>query len=107
MGSVASYRGILGRFSQEKQESLLKLAILSIAAVLAFSVRLFSVLRFESVIHEFDPYFNYRTTKYLADEGFYNFHNWFDDRAWYPLGRIIGGKKEQNSTQLGITDEEV
>ena len=47
--------------------------------------------RFESVIHEFDPYFNYRTTKYLADNGFYNFHNWFDDRAWYPLGRIIGG----------------
>ena len=91
MASVASYRGVLGRFSQEKQESLLKLAILSIAAVLAFSTRLFSVLRFESVIHEFDPYFNYRTTKYLAEEGFYNFHNWFDDRAWYPLGRIIGG----------------
>ena len=58
---------------------------------LAFSIRLFSVLRYESMIHEFDPYFNYRTTKYLADEGFYDFHNWFDDRAWYPLGRIIGG----------------
>jgi hypothetical protein len=43
------------------------------------------------VIHEFDPYFNYRTTKYLAEKGFYSFHNWFDDRAWYPLGRIIGG----------------
>lgn len=57
----------------------------------AFSCRLFSVLRFESVIHEFDPYFNYRTTKFLADEGYYKFHNWFDDRAWYPLGRIIGG----------------
>ena len=49
------------------------------------------MLRFESVIHEFDPYFNFRTTKYLAQEGFYRFHNWFDDRAWYPLGRIIGG----------------
>lgn len=58
---------------------------------LAFATRLFSVLRFESVIHEFDPYFNYRTTKFLAEEGFYSFHNWFDDRAWYPLGRIIGG----------------
>ena len=57
----------------------------------AFSTRLFAVLRFESVIHEFDPYFNFRTTKYLAQEGFYSFHNWFDDRAWYPLGRIIGG----------------
>lgn len=58
---------------------------------IAFSTRLFSVLRFESVIHEFDPYFNYRTTRYLTEEGFYSFHNWFDDRAWYPLGRIIGG----------------
>lgn len=57
----------------------------------AFLVRLFSVLRFESVIHEFDPYFNYRTTRYLAEKGYYSFHNWFDDRAWYPLGRIIGG----------------
>ncbi len=36
-------------------------------------------------------YFNFRTTKFLAKEGFYSFHNWFDDRAWYPLGRIIGG----------------
>lgn len=59
--------------------------------VTAFATRLFSVLRFESVIHEFDPYFNYRTTRYLTEQGFYNFHNWFDDRAWYPLGRIIGG----------------
>lgn len=57
----------------------------------AFATRLFSVLRFESVIHEFDPYFNYRTTRFLTEQGFYNFHNWFDDRAWYPLGRIIGG----------------
>ncbi|XP_026471674.1 dolichyl-diphosphooligosaccharide--protein glycosyltransferase subunit STT3A isoform X1 [Ctenocephalides felis] len=79
------------RMSPEKQETLLKLSILTIAAVLSFATRLFSVLRFESVIHEFDPYFNYRTTKYLADNGFYSFHNWFDDRAWYPLGRIIGG----------------
>jgi dolichyl-diphosphooligosaccharide--protein glycosyltransferase len=77
--------------STDKQETLLKLSILSLAAILSFATRLFSVLRFESVIHEFDPYFNYRTTKYLADEGFYSFHNWFDDRAWYPLGRIIGG----------------
>ena len=43
------------------------------------------------MIHEFDPYFNYRTTRFLTEEGFYNFLNWFDDRAWYPLGRIIGG----------------
>ncbi len=54
-------------------------------------VRLFSVIRYESIIHEFDPWFNFRVTKYLVKEGFYDFHNWFDDSTWYPLGRYIGG----------------
>ncbi|KAL3889860.1 hypothetical protein ACJMK2_002184 [Sinanodonta woodiana] len=79
------------KMSPDKQDTLLKMMVLTIAALLSFSTRLFSVLRFESVIHEFDPYFNYRTTRFLTEEGFYSFHNWFDDRAWYPLGRIIGG----------------
>ncbi|EGD76691.1 oligosaccharyl transferase [Salpingoeca rosetta] len=76
---------------REKTMSLMKLAILVLACAMAFLSRLFAVIRFESVIHEFDPYFNYRTTQYLVEEGFSNFHNWFDDRAWYPLGRIVGG----------------
>jgi len=91
--AVTSYKGPnwLLKMSPDKQDTLLKLMILAMAAILSFSTRLFSVLRFESVIHEFDPYFNYRTTRFLTEEGFYQFHNWFDDRAWYPLGRIIGG----------------
>ncbi|XP_009573750.1 PREDICTED: dolichyl-diphosphooligosaccharide--protein glycosyltransferase subunit STT3B-like, partial [Fulmarus glacialis] len=35
--------------------------------------------------------FNYRSTHHLASHGFYEFLNWFDERAWYPLGRIVGG----------------
>lgn len=27
----------------------------------------------------------------MVEHGFYNFLNWFDERAWYPLGRIVGG----------------
>jgi len=88
---MTASKTLWSKFNVEKQEFLLKMVILTMAAILAFSVRLFSVLRYEVMIHEFDPYFNYRTTKFLADEGFYQFHNWFDDRAWYPLGRIIGG----------------
>lgn len=57
----------------------------------AFMCRLYSVLRYESVIHEFDPWFNFRTTRVLAAQGFYNFLNWFDEYSWYPLGRIVGG----------------
>jgi len=54
-------------------------------------VRLFSVIKYESVIHEFDPYFNYRVTRFLSKEGFYNTWNFFDSFTWYPLGRVIGG----------------
>ncbi|CAI0543468.1 unnamed protein product [Linum tenue] len=65
--------------------------ILVLIGVLAFSIRLFSVIKYESVIHEFDPYFNYRVTQFLSKNGIYDFWNWFDDRTWYPLGRVIGG----------------
>ena len=34
--------------------------------------------RTKAVIHEFDPHFNWRTTEYLAKEGFNEFWNWFD-----------------------------
>lgn len=71
--------------------SLLTFVILLLAWIAGFSSRLFAVIRFESIIHEFDPWFNYRATAYMVEHGFYNFLNWFDERAWYPLGRIVGG----------------
>lgn len=70
---------------------MLRIIILSLICVLSFSTRLFSVLRYESVIHEFDPYFNFRSAKYLVEKGWYEFYNWFDDFSWYPLGRVVGG----------------
>eukprot|EP00941_MAST-03F_sp_MAST-3F-sp1_P006178 g6178.t1 len=71
--------------------TVLRYSILLLICLMSFMIRLFAVVRWESVIHEYDPYFNYRTTKYLANEGPINFLNWFDDRSWYPLGRIVGG----------------
>ncbi|XP_065666900.1 dolichyl-diphosphooligosaccharide--protein glycosyltransferase subunit STT3B isoform X2 [Hydra vulgaris] len=72
-------------------QSLLTFVILAAAWIVAFFSRLFAIVRFESIIHEFDPWFNYRATHHLVEHGFYDFLNWFDDRAWYPLGRIVGG----------------
>ncbi|XP_060560067.1 dolichyl-diphosphooligosaccharide--protein glycosyltransferase subunit STT3B-like [Ruditapes philippinarum] len=72
-------------------KSLISFVTLSLAWLVGFSSRLFAVIRFESIIHEFDPWFNYRATHYMVNHGFYNFLNWFDERAWYPLGRIVGG----------------
>lgn len=70
---------------------LLKVLILAGIAGAAIAMRLYSVIRFESIIHEFDPWFNYRATRYLSEHGFSKFLNWFDDRTWYPLGRVTGG----------------
>lgn len=70
---------------------ILRLTILCTIAAAAVASRLFSVIRFESIIHEFDPWFNFRATKYLVANGFYDFWDWFDDRTWHPLGRVTGG----------------
>ncbi|KAG9156656.1 hypothetical protein Leryth_006629 [Lithospermum erythrorhizon] len=90
MGSdLLSLRSL--KLKTKQQELLLRVTILGLVYILAFITRLFSVLRYESMIHEFDPYFNYRTTLFLTEKGFYEFWNWFDSESWYPLGRIIGG----------------
>ncbi|KAF2238001.1 glycosyltransferase family 66 protein [Viridothelium virens] len=70
---------------------LLRVIILCTIAAAAISSRLFSVIRFESIIHEFDPWFNFRATRYLVQHGFFKFWDWFDDRTWHPLGRVTGG----------------
>ncbi|OCF43697.1 dolichyl-diphosphooligosaccharide-protein glycosyltransferase [Kwoniella heveanensis CBS 569] len=71
-------------------QSLLRFIILALICGAAIGSRLFAVIRFESVIHEFDPWFNFRASKVLVNEGFYEFWNWFDPTAWYPLGRTVG-----------------
>uniref|UniRef100_A0A7N8YGM0 Dolichyl-diphosphooligosaccharide--protein glycosyltransferase subunit STT3B n=1 Tax=Mastacembelus armatus TaxID=205130 RepID=A0A7N8YGM0_9TELE len=97
LNSGASYSGngpggLSGGLSQPAGwQSLLSFTILFLAWLAGFSSRLFAVIRFESIIHEFDPWFNYRSTHHLTTNGFYEFLNWFDERAWYPLGRIVGG----------------
>jgi dolichyl-diphosphooligosaccharide--protein glycosyltransferase len=70
---------------------LIQMAIFVSISAAAVGSRLFSVIRFESIIHEFDPWFNFRATKYLVTHSFYKFLNWFDDKTWYPLGRVTGG----------------
>merc|ERR1711939_345015 len=81
------FQGETGRNTR----GLLRLIILCTIAAAAVASRLFSVIRFESIIHEFDPWFNFRATKYLVNHGFYAFWDWFDDRTWHPLGRVTGG----------------
>jgi dolichyl-diphosphooligosaccharide---protein glycosyltransferase len=79
------------QINQTGTKTLLVVGVLTGVFIAGFMVRLFSVIRYESIIHEFDPWFNYRATYQMVQDGFYNFLNWFDEKAWYPLGRIVGG----------------
>lgn len=60
---------------------------LSVDTVLCFGA--VPCLTLASLSHRYR--FNYRSTHHLTTNGFYEFLNWFDERAWYPLGRIVGG----------------
>ena len=44
----------------------MQLGLIAVICVISFAIRVFSVIKFESVIHEYDPWFNYRATKYLV-----------------------------------------
>jgi len=56
----------------------------------AYTIRLHAIENFGYIIHEFDPYFNFRAAQYLYDNGWKAFVNWFDYKVWYPLGRPVG-----------------
>lgn len=40
-------------------------------------------------LNEFDPYFNYRATQYLLDNGINAYVHWHDTMSWYPQGRNV------------------
>jgi len=69
---------------------LASLVVLCWAMAWAYKIRLHAVKVYGPVIHEFDPWFNYRATEYLAQHGWTKFFHWFDYMSWYPLGRPVG-----------------
>ena len=56
----------------------------------AYDIRLIAIREYGHIIHEFDPWFNYRATEYLYEHGWRAFKSWYDYKVWYPLGRPVG-----------------
>jgi len=56
----------------------------------AYEIRMYPIKDYGYIIHEFDPWFNYRATEYLNEHGLSKFFKWYDYESWYPLGRPIG-----------------
>eukprot|EP00398_MALV-I-01_sp_L67-1_P000483 gene483-490_t len=67
-----------------------KASLVTLACFTAYRIRTFPVEQFGALIHEFDPWFNYRASEYLLHNGSERFFKWFDHSVWYPLGRPVG-----------------
>jgi len=67
---------------------MLKFTILALIFILAFSVRLLPI-RWGYYLNEFDPYYQYRQTKYIVEHGFAGWASWHDYLSWYPWGNEI------------------
>jgi dolichyl-diphosphooligosaccharide--protein glycosyltransferase len=62
--------------------------VLIIAFSTAFIIRSYPI-KYGFALNEFDPYFDYRATKYIIDNGFEAYLNWHDYQSWYPEGRFV------------------
>lgn len=67
---------------------LLVIAILAISFSTAFIIRSYPI-KYGYFLNEFDPYFDYRATKYIVDNGLQAYLNWHDTMSWYPEGRNV------------------
>lgn len=72
---------------------------LLIILVLSFSFSISALIRSQPAdygfqLNEFDPYFNYRATKFIVDNGLDSYLHWHDDMSWYPHGRDIAGTSQ-------------
>jgi len=56
----------------------------------AFDIRMYPIRDYGMLIHEFDPWFNYRAAEYMCEHGLSKFFTWYDHMSWYPIGRPIG-----------------
>jgi len=68
--------------------TLLELSILTLILVLAFTVRMLPI-RWGYYISEFDPYWQYRLTKDIVQNGYTHWMTWQDTMSWWPWGKDV------------------
>jgi len=71
-----------------KLNHLLIIGILSLSFSTSFLIRSQSA-SFGFELNEFDPFFNYRATEYIVNNGADSYFEWNDDLSWYPHGRDV------------------
>ena len=71
-----------------KLKHLLIIGILSLSFSISFLIRS-QPADYAWELNEFDPFFNYRATEYIVNNGVSAYFEWHDDLSWHPLGRDV------------------
>ena len=82
-----------------------RLQHLLVIGVLVLSVSISMMIRSTPATHgfelfEFDPFFNYRATEYILENGTDAYFNWIDEKSWHPFGRNVS---ETSQVTLHLT----
>ena len=72
---------------------------LLVIGILIIAFSLSSMIRFQGAdygfeLNEFDPYFNYRATEFLVENGLEEYYEWHDYMSWYPNGRDVSATSQ-------------
>jgi len=79
--------------SSHHLRSLLIIGILVLAFSLTFIIRI-QPLEYGFELNEFDPFFNYRATEFIVENGLPAYLEWHDDLSWHPYGRDISATSQ-------------
>ena len=72
---------------------------LLVIGILVLSFSLSFVLRTQPAewgyeLNEFDPFFNYRATQFMVENGLPAYLEWYDDLSWHPYGRDVSATSQ-------------
>jgi len=73
-------------FVRLDKKTATKITILTLTIIIAFTIRMLPS-KWGITLTAFDPFFQYRATKYIIEHGFKAWYSWHDTMRWYPTGR--------------------
>ena len=72
---------------------LIIIGILALSFSLSFMIRM-QPLEYGFELSEMDPFFNYRATQFMVENGLPAYLEWHDDLSWHPYGRDISATSQ-------------
>ena len=74
-------------------QHLLVIGVLALAVSISVLIRV-TPLQYGLDLFEFDPFFNFRATDYLVQNGYDAYFNWEDEKTWHPFGRNVSDNSQ-------------